>query len=85
MTKKKLKRIDPGANENPMPPVHDELGVRLAENAIATATSGDEPAEYKDDVDREEDEAIMELGEAGIVETEAVETEEDELVVPPHR
>lgn len=74
MTKKKMKRIDPGANENPMPPVHDDLGERLAENAIATATSGDEPAEYKDDDELDVDAAAT-----------IVDGAEDELVVPAHR
>ena len=50
MKKRKVERIDAGAPEKgPLPIAKDDLGELLAERAIETATSGDEPAEYNDD------------------------------------
>ena len=50
MKKKKIERIDAGAAEKgPLPIEKDELGELLAERALETATSGDEPAEYNED------------------------------------
>jgi hypothetical protein len=64
MKKRKLTRIDAGAPEKgPLPMPKDGIGELLAERAIATATSGDEPAEYNDDdaasIVRASDEGII--------------------------
>jgi hypothetical protein len=50
MKKKTTTRIDSGAPERgPLAIEKDGLGELLAERALQTATSGDEPAEYNED------------------------------------
>ena len=76
--KKKLTRIDAGAPEKgPLPIEKDGLGELLAERAIATATSGDEPAEYNDERARLED---ADLDDDGTVSDE----DEDDFDAPSH-
>ncbi|MEZ0313117.1 MAG: hypothetical protein ACAI38_15185 [Myxococcota bacterium] len=67
--KSKLTRVDSEAMEKgPLPIEKDGLGELLAERAIKTATSGDEPAEYDDEADLDD----VDTGDDGSI------TDEDE-------